>query len=63
MGIGINVNVAPFDATPEDLTRLGAAHVNVLMYPEHAETAARTWSATLGIPYTKTVPDRRRRDP
>jgi light-independent protochlorophyllide reductase subunit B len=26
------------------------------MYPEHAETAAASWSATLGIPYTKTVP-------
>jgi light-independent protochlorophyllide reductase subunit B len=55
MGIGINV-VAPFDATPQDLTRLGAAHVNVLMYPEHAETAARHMERTLGIPYTKTVP-------
>jgi hypothetical protein len=55
MGIGINV-VAPFGATPEDLTRLGQAHVNVLMYPEHAETAARHMERTLGIPYTKTVP-------
>jgi light-independent protochlorophyllide reductase subunit B len=49
MGIGINV-VAPFDATPEDLTRLGQAHVNVLMYPEHAETAARHMERVLGIP-------------
>jgi light-independent protochlorophyllide reductase subunit B len=55
MGIGINV-VAPFDATPLDLTKLGQAHVNVLMYPEHAETAARHMERTLGIPYTKTVP-------
>jgi light-independent protochlorophyllide reductase subunit B len=55
MGIGINV-VAPFDATPQDLNRLGQAHVNVLMYPEHAETAARHMERTLGIPYTKTVP-------
>jgi light-independent protochlorophyllide reductase subunit B len=55
MGIGINV-VAPFDATPMDLTKLGQAHVNILMYPEHAETAARHMERTLGIPYTKTVP-------
>src|SRR6056297_3021164 len=55
MGIGINV-VAPFGATPEELTRLGQAHVNVVMYPEHAETAARHMERTLGIPYTKTVP-------
>ena len=55
MGIGINV-VAPFDATPHDLTRLGAAHINILMYPEHAETAARHMERTLGIPYTKTIP-------
>ena len=55
MGIGINV-VAPFDATPHDLTRLGAAHINILMYPEHAETAARHMERVLGIPYTKTVP-------
>jgi light-independent protochlorophyllide reductase subunit B len=55
MGIGINV-VAPFDATPQDLTKLGQAHVNILMYPEHAETAARHMERTLGIPYTKTVP-------
>ena len=48
--------VAPFGATPEDLTRLGQAHVNVVMYPEHAETAARHMERTLGIPYTKTVP-------
>jgi light-independent protochlorophyllide reductase subunit B len=58
-----STSVAPFDATPQDLTRLGAAHVNVLMYPEHAETAARWMERTLGIPYTKTVPDRRRRNP
>lgn len=55
MGIGINV-VAPFDATPRDLTKLGQAHFNVLMYPEHAETAARHLERTCGQPYTKTVP-------
>ncbi|WP_414898682.1 ferredoxin:protochlorophyllide reductase (ATP-dependent) subunit B [Rhodovulum sp. YEN HP10] len=55
MGISVNV-VAPMDATPADIARMGAAHFNVLMYPEHAETAARWMEKTLGQPYTKTVP-------
>ena len=33
MGIAVNV-VAPLDATPADIARLGAAHFNVLLYPE-----------------------------
>ena len=38
----IKVNVAaPMDATPQDLTRLGAAHFNVMLYPETAEPACR----------------------
>ncbi|ANB33590.1 light-independent protochlorophyllide reductase subunit B [Rhodovulum sulfidophilum] len=55
MGISVNV-VAPMDATPADIARMGAAHFNVLMYPEHAETAARWMEKTLGQPFTKTVP-------
>ncbi|MFP4327573.1 MAG: ferredoxin:protochlorophyllide reductase (ATP-dependent) subunit B, partial [Paracoccaceae bacterium] len=55
MGIEVNV-VAPMGATPEDITRLGAAHFNVLMYPETAETAARWLERELGQPYTKVVP-------
>jgi light-independent protochlorophyllide reductase subunit B len=55
MGIDVNV-VAPLGATPHDLTRLGAAHFNVLMYPEHAEAAARWMERELGQPFTKTVP-------
>jgi len=55
MGVGVNV-VAPFGATPEDLARLGQAHLNVLMYPEHAEAAARHMERTLDLPYTRTVP-------
>ena len=55
MGVGVNV-VGPMGATPEDLTRLGAAHFNVLMYPETAESAARWMERELGLPYTKTVP-------
>ncbi|RAP43096.1 ferredoxin:protochlorophyllide reductase (ATP-dependent) subunit B [Rhodovulum viride] len=55
MGISVNV-VAPMGATPADIARMGAAHFNVLMYPEHAETAARWMEKNLGQPFTKTVP-------
>jgi len=55
MGISVNV-VAPMTASPADIARLGAAHVNVLMYPETGETAARWMARDLGLPYTKTVP-------
>ena len=55
--IGVEVNVvAPMGATPTDLTRLGAAHFNVLLYPETAEAAARYMQRELGQPYTKNVP-------
>ncbi|WP_147127652.1 ferredoxin:protochlorophyllide reductase (ATP-dependent) subunit B [Shimia ponticola] len=55
--MGINVNVcAPMGATPTDITRLGAAHFNVLMYPETGEAACRWMQKELGLPYTKTVP-------
>jgi light-independent protochlorophyllide reductase subunit B len=43
-------------ASPADIARMGAAHFNVLMYPETAETAARWMERELGQPYTKTVP-------
>jgi light-independent protochlorophyllide reductase subunit B len=56
-GIGIEVNVcAPYGASPEDLTRLGAAHFNVLMYPETGEGACRWMERELNLPFTKTVP-------
>ncbi|WP_317057468.1 ferredoxin:protochlorophyllide reductase (ATP-dependent) subunit B [Roseovarius rhodophyticola] len=55
MGVSVNV-CAPFDATPEDITRLGAAHFNVLMYPETGEAACRWMERELGQPYTKIVP-------
>ncbi|MGC3940268.1 ferredoxin:protochlorophyllide reductase (ATP-dependent) subunit B [Roseobacter sp. EG26] len=55
MGISVNV-VAPMTASPSDIKRLGAAHFNVLMYPETAETAARWMARELDQPYTKTVP-------
>ena len=42
---------------------MGAAHFNVLMYPETGETAARHLEKALGQPFTKVVPDRHRRHP
>ncbi|WP_412508670.1 ferredoxin:protochlorophyllide reductase (ATP-dependent) subunit B [Roseovarius sp. SYSU LYC5161] len=55
--MGITVNVcAPYGASPEDLTRLGAAHFNVLMYPETGEAACRWMERELGQPFTSTVP-------
>ena len=55
--MGINVNVcAPMGARPSDIARLGAAHFNVLMYPEHAESAARWLERNFKQPYTKSVP-------
>ncbi len=55
MGIRVNVT-APYGATPHDITQLGAAHFNVLMYPETGEAACRWMERELGQPYTKTVP-------
>ncbi|MEM6276995.1 MAG: ferredoxin:protochlorophyllide reductase (ATP-dependent) subunit B [Pseudomonadota bacterium] len=55
MGIEVNV-VAPMNATPTDLTWLGQAHFNVLMYPETGEAACRWMEKELGLPFTKTVP-------
>ena len=55
MGVDVNV-VAPLDATPADIARLGAAHFNVLMYPETGESACRWMERELGLPFTKTVP-------
>jgi light-independent protochlorophyllide reductase subunit B len=55
MGISVNV-CAPYGATPGDLTDLGAAHFNVLMYPETGESACRWMERELGQPFTKTVP-------
>ncbi|MCL4119337.1 UNVERIFIED_CONTAM: hypothetical protein GTU68_030694 [Idotea baltica] len=55
MGISINV-AAPYGATPQDITKLGAAHFNVLMYPETGESACRWMERELGQPFTKVVP-------
>ncbi len=55
MGIAVNVT-APMTASPSDIRRLGAAHFNVLMYPETGESACRWMERELGLPYTRTVP-------
>ena len=55
MGIAVNVS-APMGARPADIARMGAAHFNVLLYPETAESAARWAERALDQPYTRTVP-------
>ena len=55
--LGVTVNVtAPMGAAPADIARLPAAHFNVLLYPETAESAARHLQRSFGQPYTKSVP-------
>ncbi|MEM1163362.1 MAG: ferredoxin:protochlorophyllide reductase (ATP-dependent) subunit B [Pseudomonadota bacterium] len=55
MGITVNV-VAPMYASPADIQRLGAAHFNVVLYPEIAETAARWMTKNLGQKATSVIP-------
>ena len=43
-------------SAPGDIARLGAAHFNVMLYPETAETACRWMERELHQPYTRTVP-------
>ncbi|HSF64598.1 MAG TPA: ferredoxin:protochlorophyllide reductase (ATP-dependent) subunit B [Paracoccaceae bacterium] len=55
--MGIRVNVcAPLGATPADIACMGAAHFNVLLYPETGESAARYCEKTFGQPFTRVVP-------
>ncbi|MFM8747682.1 MAG: ferredoxin:protochlorophyllide reductase (ATP-dependent) subunit B [Aestuariivirga sp.] len=56
-GLGITVNVvAPLNATPDDIRRLGDAAFNVVLYPETAETAARWLERNCKQPMTTVVP-------
>jgi light-independent protochlorophyllide reductase subunit B len=55
LGVEVNV-VAPLDATPADLARLGDADFNVVLYPEIARTAADWLQRAFNQPSTKTVP-------
>ncbi|WP_022975024.1 ferredoxin:protochlorophyllide reductase (ATP-dependent) subunit B [Nevskia ramosa] len=55
--IGVDINViAPFDASPDDITRLGDADFNIVLYPEIAMPAAGWLQRTFGQPMVKTVP-------
>jgi light-independent protochlorophyllide reductase subunit B len=55
LDVDINV-VAPLDATPHDLTRLGEADFNVVMVPEVASQAAQWLQRNFGQAIVKTVP-------
>ncbi len=55
--IGIDINVvAPLNASPDDLSRLGDADFNVVLYPEIANTAATWLTRSHRQPATRTVP-------
>jgi light-independent protochlorophyllide reductase subunit B len=55
MGIAINV-IAPWEARPADIARLGNADFNVVLYPEIAGTAAQWLRRAFGQPAVTTVP-------
>ncbi|TFF22831.1 ferredoxin:protochlorophyllide reductase (ATP-dependent) subunit B [Jiella endophytica] len=56
-GIGIDVAVvAPLDASPDDIARLGEADFNVVLYPEIAGVAAKWLKRTFGQDFTTVVP-------
>lgn len=55
LGIDTHV-VAPLGASPSDLTRLGEADLNIVLYPEIADTAARYLEKTFRTPTIRTVP-------
>ncbi|MEI6418319.1 MAG: ferredoxin:protochlorophyllide reductase (ATP-dependent) subunit B [Sphingomonadales bacterium] len=55
--LGIDVNlVAPMGASPNDLARLGAADVNICLYPEIAAQACDWLARTFRQKTVKTVP-------
>jgi light-independent protochlorophyllide reductase subunit B len=55
--LGVDIGVtAPMGASPDDLTRLGEADFNVVLYPETALPTAQYLEKAHGQPYTKTVP-------
>ena len=55
LGVDVNV-VAPLNATPDDLTMLGDADFNVVLYPEVALPAAQWLEKNHGQPFTKITP-------
>ncbi|MEM7610487.1 MAG: ferredoxin:protochlorophyllide reductase (ATP-dependent) subunit B [Pseudomonadota bacterium] len=55
LGIDINV-IGPMGATPHDLTRIGDADFNIVMYPEIGDTTARWLKRAFDQPMVSTVP-------
>ncbi|EAQ27797.1 protochlorophyllide reductase BchB subunit [Erythrobacter sp. NAP1] len=55
LGVEINL-VAPLDATPSDIARIGAADFNIVLYPEIADEAARWLERTFKQPTVRTTP-------
>jgi len=55
LGVDINL-IAPLNATPTDITHIGAADFNVVLYPEVADTTARWLKKTFDQPMTSVIP-------
>ncbi|MDE2048087.1 MAG: ferredoxin:protochlorophyllide reductase (ATP-dependent) subunit B [Betaproteobacteria bacterium] len=55
LGIDVGV-VAPLDASPSDIARIGEADFNVLLYPETGALTARWLEQNCGQPCTRTIP-------
>jgi light-independent protochlorophyllide reductase subunit B len=55
MGVVVNV-IAPWEASPADIARLGQADFNVVLYPEIAGLAAQWLKRNFGQPTVNTVP-------
>jgi len=55
LGVEINL-VAPLDAAPSDIARIGDADFNIVLYPEIAAEAARWLERTFGQPAVSSVP-------
>ncbi|MEO0617971.1 MAG: ferredoxin:protochlorophyllide reductase (ATP-dependent) subunit B [Pseudomonadota bacterium] len=55
MGIDVAL-VAPLEARPSDIARIGAADFNVVLYPETGDTSARWLEKTFDQPSVRTVP-------
>ncbi len=53
--IDVNV-VAPLNASPKDILEIPKADINILLYPEIAESSCIWLERNFGIPFTKTVP-------
>lgn len=57
LSLGIDINlIAPMGASPADITEIGAADFNVVLYPEIGDLTARWLEKTFGQPYTRTIP-------